>query len=195
MRHLQIVVVPPDVELATGVAPDPHRVWDAGRLDQRIDLPGNVGVVNDRHRIGVAQDVAQLPLGIGRIDRDRLGTGGMHGKHRDRQVERISADQRDARSARPVADEFIRKAGHAVSIFAIRQLTLAAAERGLLWKTRASVCQHVDDSRKHAWQRFIRRQVHCVALCWIGGEPFGMPGPRATLRLDFGGLPVGLGAE
>ena len=58
LRQLPIGFVPPGIEAAAGLAADPHRVAYADCREQRLDFAGGIGVVDNRDRIGVVENVA-----------------------------------------------------------------------------------------------------------------------------------------
>ncbi len=133
-----------------------HPVADAERRGQRLDFLGDVGVVNDRRRSGVLQNVAQLALGVGRVDWHRLRAGGVRGEHRDRHVEGVGADQCDAGTARAAAGELRGEAGDAAQIFGVGETARAADECGCLRKASTRIGEHMHHGGEHPRQSLGR---------------------------------------
>ena len=122
---------------------------DAGGKHDRFD----VAVANDCLARRVGENGPQFAGGIGRIERNSLCTGGMHGEDGNGRVVGIAEQNSHAFAARAQADQPMREGSNATRVLRVAQRLVAADQCVLPRRPRAGVRQHVHD----AWK--ARRQL------------------------------------
>src|SRR6185503_18247879 len=88
----------------------------------------------------------------------------MCAEHRDRNIERVGADQGHPTAARPADDQFLGKTGHAAQILRVAETARPADQRRLLGKTRRGSGQHMHDGREYPRQILDRIHAHPATL-------------------------------
>ena len=196
--------VAPDVEAAPTVAAGDERVAEAETGADAGHRFRDPGIDDRRMRRGVAENVADLALGIDRIDRNRLRAGRMHREHGHRHLQRVAEQQRDPAAARAGGDQLVRQPADAADILGIGEAAGAVDQRDMVRRRCDGRGQHVDDGRmdgrqvsRHRHGSYGRRGRGLYAEVSIriaSGEGFGGAPGRAVQRPPAASRRRGCGA-